>query len=411
MENKNKDSSSIIPIRSTGLVRVRNILEIVDKILYNDIQEIFNKAFFLLNSKNIDKNSCNYLLLLQECSISERNLLQFSFEAKEEQHYIEAINLFSNILEIKPNNYLSIEFRGIAKYKSTDLIGAINDLNKAISNGLGNKDTYYYLAVSKFWQSRDSSALDDFNNAINCNPIFAEAYLGRGMMKSSLSNFTEGIEDFNKAINFNPDLYTAYYSRASANRLLGNYKEALKDYDFAIENIPNAIYFWERGLTKQCLKDFIGAITDYNKSIEANEINNTSDYPGYFGRGKCKSYIKDYKGAISDFTRAIKYYQNYEIYFERGISYFANKEYSKAIEDFSKAIDFDSSNPNTFHLRGGANFYLNQYDLVINDTTKSIELDTNFAISYKLRGMAKQKIGDSTGASIDEDTYLNLKSK
>lgn len=73
------------------------------------------------------------------------------------------------------------------------------------------------------------------------------------------------------------------------------------DFNIAIELKPNYGDAYEnRGLAKEDLKDYLGAILDCNKAIELK-----SDYPStYFCRGTAKLSIKvkDYQGG-----KVIKY--------------------------------------------------------------------------------------------------------
>ncbi|MGE4597046.1 MAG: tetratricopeptide repeat protein [Methylophilaceae bacterium] len=53
---------------------------------------------------------------------------------------------------------------------------------------------------------------------------------------------------------------------------------------------------------KYDLKDYSGAIADYNKAIEINP--NHAD--AYYNRGIAKDNLEDYYGAIADYTKAIE---------------------------------------------------------------------------------------------------------
>ena len=62
-------------------------------------------------------------------------------------------------------------------------------------------------------------------------------------------------------------------------------------------NAESAEFYFERALKKQNEEgDYYGAISDYNKVIEKNEISTNNLAVTYYNRGKAKSDIKDYKG-------------------------------------------------------------------------------------------------------------------
>ena len=58
-------NTSLIPSGSYGLVRVGNTIDITYKILFGDIEKLFNEAFFLLNSKHLNRGNENYCISLE----------------------------------------------------------------------------------------------------------------------------------------------------------------------------------------------------------------------------------------------------------------------------------------------------------------------------------------------------------
>ena len=64
----------------------------------------------------------------------------------------------------------------------------------------------------------------------------------------------------------------------------------------------NAIEYFNNGNTKLHLKEYQGAIKDYNKAIELNPDSEGA----YYNRGLAKQNLEDYNGAIEDFTKTIE---------------------------------------------------------------------------------------------------------
>jgi tetratricopeptide (TPR) repeat protein len=223
--DKNKIENSLIPIGSNGLVRVGNTINITNKILFGSIEKLFNKAFFLLNSKHLNSTNDNYCILLESDS-NYRKINRFYWQAKEINNYNESIELLTQVILIKPSHYLSYELRGIAKKALKDYTGAIDDYSKAIEidpkfsyayNGRGNakKDLKDYIG-----------AIDDYSKAIEIDPKFAYAYINRGNLKGALNDYTGAMDDFSKAIEIDPKFSYGYHGR-------GNVKNVLKDYQGA----------------------------------------------------------------------------------------------------------------------------------------------------------------------------------
>ena len=101
-----------------------------------------------------------------------------------------------------------------------------------------------------------------------------------------------------------------------------------------------ATEYFKSGYDKAAAKDYYGAISDYNKSIEINP--NNAD--AYYNRGISKSDLKDYYGAISDYTKAIELDPNYaSAYTNRGISKELIGDLTGACADWKKAASLGSS--------------------------------------------------------------------
>ncbi|MEK9149008.1 MAG: tetratricopeptide repeat protein, partial [Candidatus Desantisbacteria bacterium] len=98
------------------------------------------------------------------------------------------------------------------------------------------------------------------------------------------------------------ELYGNFYAnRGLAKSALKDYPGALADYDQAINLNPNyALAYYNRGNAKSALKDYPGALADYDQAINLNP-----NYAlAYYNRGNAKSALKDYPGALADYDQA-----------------------------------------------------------------------------------------------------------
>jgi len=81
----------------------------------------------------------------------------------------------------------------------------------------------------------------------------------------------------------------------------------------------------------------------------------------YLKAGNTKYELKDYKGALQDYNKAIELNTNYAYaYYNRGIAKYELKDYSGAIQDFTKAIELDPNYAVTYYNRGAAKILLGQ---------------------------------------------------
>src|SRR5688572_18470689 len=63
-------------------------------------------------------------------------------------------------------------------------------------------------------------------------------YLGQTYFNSG--KHMEAIKEYNKALNIKKDYYSAYYGRGLAKMKLKDYRGAIEDYNYAIELEPNS---------------------------------------------------------------------------------------------------------------------------------------------------------------------------
>jgi len=115
----------------------------------------------------------------------------------------------------------------------------------------------------------------------------------------------------------------------------GKYKEAISINTRAIEIDPSYPEpYYNRGKAKINLKDYTGAINDFNSAIKLDPKN--SDI--YNNRGIAKKKLNDLKGAIDDYNKSLTLDPtNYRVYLNRGIARFENNDESGACSDFKIA--------------------------------------------------------------------------
>lgn len=126
-----------------------------------------------------------------------------------------------------------------------------------------------------------------------------------------------------------------YYNRGIENAKLKDFLGAIQDYNKAIELNPNDyIFYYNRGNAKFKMNIFHDAIQDFNKSIELNDNHSSS----YNNRGLAKARLEDYRGAISDYDKAILLdASDAEAYYNRGLSKLMLKDKNSGCLDLSKA--------------------------------------------------------------------------
>ncbi|KAJ1498860.1 hypothetical protein HMI54_012316 [Coelomomyces lativittatus] len=151
---------------------------------------------------------------------------------------------------------------------------------------------------------------------------------------------------------------------------------AIVDYEIVTKiNPQHREAYFNKGLLKYRLKDFEGAINDFDKLLELPSGNtNTVYFQGvteseeetptltgistlgnnngevYNFRALCRSELNDTKGALNDFNVAIELQPaNANYFYNRGNLYQKINETGLALADFEKAIQLNPEHKPAFH--------------------------------------------------------------
>jgi Tfp pilus assembly protein PilF len=141
-----------------------------------------------------------------------------------------------------------------------------------------------------------------------------------------------------------------YFARACEKINNGEFEDAITYCTKAIAINPNhACIYQNRGVAKQLLGNFVGAIEDYNISLKIDP--NQSET--LFNRGCSSFYLGNDNEAVEDLTMAIGIRPNYsKAYFERGRANYNLGSYDKAIVDFTKVIKLEPNYADGYYFRG-----------------------------------------------------------
>lgn len=217
----------------------------------------------------------------------------------------------------------------------------------------------------------------------------------------------DGSTLFTDVIQKNPKVIQAYINRGNMKRSLKDYEGALEDYQKAIELKPEFAYpYNNRGIVNADLKNYTQALADFNKAIEL--------FPryveGYCNRADMKVEMGDYQGALADFNKAIEIKPDHaSAYNDRGTLRYMFRDYTGAIEDFSKAIKWNPNHWEAYNNRGNTKNILQDYRNAISDFEKCIVLNPELPDAYNNRGYAKNNLKDYEGALLDLGKAIQLR--
>ncbi|MFD0837293.1 tetratricopeptide repeat protein [Mariniflexile aquimaris] len=225
-------------------------------------------------------------------------------------------------------------------------------------------------------------------------------------LASKTTDLNEKIDLYTKVLELEPKNLDAYFYRGLAKNDLGDYSGAIVDYSKIIVEEPDADTYYNRGNARYSLKDFAGAKEDYQSAVQLD----ANFLDALYSLGCVKYDLGDFEGAIKDFTTLIMAIPNQsKFYYHRALAYIALEKYPLALNDYSLAILADSS-ADSYYNRGVFYLDINYYDKAITDFSISLKLNENNSYAYFYRGTGLLFLGKYMDAVSDFNTVLKFDS-
>ncbi|MDJ0691941.1 MAG: tetratricopeptide repeat protein [Xenococcaceae cyanobacterium MO_188.B32] len=157
--------------------------------------------------------------------------------------------------------------RGLNLSEQNEFVEAVEAYSQAIDLDPDNALAYYNRGLAFYYLRNHGAALADFNQTIELKPDVAATYEKRGLILMYLEDYEGAIADFEQAAQLTPDDAHLYLGKGLATVLEGKIAKAIPDFDRAIELDPNlAIAYFLRGGAYSELGDRLAALTDYQQA-------------------------------------------------------------------------------------------------------------------------------------------------
>tara|TARA_Y100001970_G_C14259119_1_gene878124 strand:+ start:2140 stop:2796 length:657 start_codon:yes stop_codon:yes gene_type:complete len=178
--------------------------------------------------------------------------------------FIEAIEDFTNAIEIQPDNSYLYFKRGLCRIRSNNREGGRSDLFIASSLGYEKAEQ----ALQESFYPRSQNFIDMENSILRSNSKDISSYKRRASIKSLIDPLG-AISDYSSILDIDSTNLESYINRGIIKRKIGKNKEALTDLNKAIDLNPKNIFaLGERGIIKKELNDFQGALDDFKHCLE-----------------------------------------------------------------------------------------------------------------------------------------------
>ncbi|MCD4718867.1 MAG: tetratricopeptide repeat protein [Desulfobacula sp.] len=164
---------------------------------------------------------------------------------KQGQHQ-QAIDTFSKLIEIAPDNADAYKNRGVSYMKQEKFDLAIQDFEKAKKLFPELKGLYSNLGVAWYYKKEYEKAIESYEIEIEMAPENHVAYFNRALCLAELDQNKQALDDLSKTLSLKPDFYWAICYKADLLVLEGENIRAIETYEEAIKQDPNSSYATEK---------------------------------------------------------------------------------------------------------------------------------------------------------------------
>jgi len=137
------------------------------------------------------------------------DLLVEALAAHNQNRFTEAINLYSNILDLNPDNNvirsIIYKHRGMANFACSSYDKAIEDFDFSLEIDPQSYKAAYYRGVVNLVQKNHLKAIDDFNLSLSIKQFQPFSLFRRGQAYFHIGDFTSALSDCENAIALEPE--------------------------------------------------------------------------------------------------------------------------------------------------------------------------------------------------------------
>lgn len=243
---------------------------------------------------------------------------------------------------IMPLDFETQKIKGISYFLDNKLKESKSALDTAAmiarEDKIDDAELLYYRAQLMVKGKSYKTALEACESALEIKPKYLEVVMLKAEIRFTQKEYNYAIKELNEAIKImpadKPD-YNAYKLRAKTRFELKDFKGAVNDWNVYIEGIPGE----EEALISRAaslinINDNSKAIADLDEAIKINKKNPVS----YCYRGVAKGGNKSYTEGLKDLDYAIKLKFDYgAAYVNRAAIKMALKQKEEACKDLQKA--------------------------------------------------------------------------
>ena len=179
-------------------------------------------------------------------ALLEKSLFETGVQAFKQGQYQQAVDIFSELIAVFPENADAFKNRGVAYMKLEKFDHAIADFESAKAITPDLKGVYSNLGVIWYYKENYEKAIENYNREIALSPENAAAYFNRALCMTKLGRTEEALADLSTAIAISPDFYWAICYKADLLADKGQVQQAIALYEMAIQKDHQTPYAIEK---------------------------------------------------------------------------------------------------------------------------------------------------------------------
>ncbi|MCF8093279.1 MAG: tetratricopeptide repeat protein [Desulfotignum sp.] len=173
---------------------------------------------------------------------TQQQLFEKGVQYLKQNQYAEAIEAFTELIEIDPDNPDAYKNRGVAHMKMEQFDLAIKDFEKTRQIIPDLKGLYSNLGVAWYYKSDYKKAIENYDMEISLSPDSHYAYFNRAICWAELKEYDKSLNDISKTLSLAPDFYLAHCLKGDLLLARDEEDAARKAYEKAVEVDPEQAY-------------------------------------------------------------------------------------------------------------------------------------------------------------------------
>jgi len=176
-----------------------------------------------------------------------------------------------DILTRYPHSFLAHDVLGVTSLRQDRPDEAIESFSQSIQINPRFPLSWFNRAIAYRMKGMTPRALSDLNYALQLGQEATSAYFMRALLYKEDGEYEKALKDYDRVISRDDSHTDALYNRSFTHKLLGDYHSALKDAETILQLDPNSADYWNlQGNVQVLFGNYYDAIDSFSRAISFN---------------------------------------------------------------------------------------------------------------------------------------------